>query len=337
MTKKILLCFLITFSSFDVWGWGNRGHHELCVAATYLVEDSELSAFLKARQHRMGLLCNIPDVLWKSLPEDKTKQGNPTHYLGAEKIGKSLKDLSPIFKENLSEELDAHVFTRDAGTMWWRADQFLRLAISAAERAKRTVAPANPKEEQDWNLPYNVAVYDMHVAMGIMGHFVGDAQMPYHNSSDYDGWGVGHGGIHYFYEDLCVDEMGSNLTNEVVSEAAKIKSSEKYLDKALSPAARMKEVAQISFAEKLQVEKLDVVVKASKTDGDKKIKAERETVAKACPRFKRLIVKQLARGARMLASFWDEAYLKGGRPELKQYKSYRYPLTPDFVEPDYLK
>jgi hypothetical protein len=59
----------------------------------------------------------------------------------------------------------------------------------------------------------------MLIAMGIMGHFVGDAGQPYHNSANFNGQKDGHFGIHSYYESELVDEIPASLQSEVYASA----------------------------------------------------------------------------------------------------------------------
>jgi hypothetical protein len=66
-----------------------------------------------------------------------------------------------------------------------------------------------------------------------------------------------------------------------------------------------------------------------------KTAAERKPPEENLKNFSSLITEQMARSAVLLAQLWDQMYKEAGEPELKSYKSYRYPLTPEFVTPDY--
>ncbi len=63
--------------------------------------------------------------------------------------------------------------------------------------------------------------------------------------------------------------------------------------------------------------------------------AKREKPEVGFKKFEKLQIEQMARAAILLASFWDKVYIEAGSPEVKAYKSYKYPFTPDFVMPDY--
>jgi hypothetical protein len=67
-----------------------------------------------------------------------------------------------------------------------------------------------------------------------------------------------------------------------------------------------------------------------------KTPAEREGAAVGYQRYNGIIVTELSRSALLLAKLWDDAYIEAGRPKLVTSKSYQYPLTVEFIAPDYL-
>jgi hypothetical protein len=102
----------------------------------------------------------------------------------------------------------------------------------------------------------------------------------------------------------------------------------------------MKRLSEASMAEFKEIQKLDPVTKPSKVVNEKgmeiKTPAERESAEVGYDRFNKMIVRQLARSSVLLAHFWDSAYVEAGRPTLTSSKLYKYPLTVDFVPPDYV-
>ena len=221
------------------------------------------------------------------------------------------------------------------GSSWWRAKQFLDLAVVDAKNAKKSPAPKNPIEEQNNDLPYNKSVYMMIVNMGLLGHFVGDVSMPFHNRIDYDGRAVGHGGIHAFYEETCVNFFGPELPHLIFEAAFKLEpKKETFLKKTRDVVLSMRALSMVAEPGANKILELDAV--REKSGSERRI-AERRPVEVACPVYREMLIADMARSARLLASFWDEIYVKGGEPKLKAYKSYLYPFTPDFVAPDYFK
>lgn len=348
----ILAILILTLPQF-VFAWGGRGHDSICQAAVHLVKNKELANFLKSRPHVMGHLCNIPDIQWRNLDRKITQYGDPNHYVNPEVIGLAVQDiptdLNVIVEKYTDEQLDkqdaigksdkiASVPT-SMGTNWWRADQMVRRGIENGKKAAVSEAPTNSKQAQDDELPYNKAVYEMIISMGIMGHFVGDNAQPFHNTSDYDGYAANQGGIHSYYEEQSVAHLGSDLVNNIVQKAKKLKNT-KFMS-GQSPVEKMRSLAVFSVSEIKAVLKADPIVKNSTFKLEKgmslKTPADRQSAEVGARKFEKLIVEQMGRAALLLASFWDQIYTESGAPELKPYRSYRYPLTVDFIMPDYYK
>ncbi len=347
---SVLFFFGVTFSlTQQAFAWGGRGHDTICQSAVQLVQDKNLKAFLLYRPHVLGHLCNVPDVYWKSMTSDLTKEGNPTHYISSEMLGVSLQylplDLAALTAKYNGTESKTKPGVKivnlpyDMGTSWWRANQLFHMAVKSASKikAQSLPAPTNSKEQQDSNLPYNQAVYDMMVYMGVMGHFVGDNSQPFHNNDDHDGYAAGHGGIHAYYEEQTVAFFEADLSARIVAKANTLKRSPFMFEK--TPLEQMRSLSQIAFDEVGAVLRLDPILTPStlKEEHGMKIRtpATRKPAEIGQKSFAPLIVTQMGRSALLLAKLWDDIYAQAGKPNLAPYRSYRYPLTPDFIMPDY--
>lgn len=342
-----LVLLLFTFGVKNASAWGGRGHAAICEAAAFLVKEEGLGSYLRHKPHVIGHLCNIPDTYWRSLGGDANKLGSPTHYINAEVLGVKLKDVPSDYrtiittftgKPNQAKE-SSNIFSvpEELGSNWWRADQFYRRAGEAAKLIASSEAPKNSKEEQDEKLAYNRAVYDMVVNMGLMGHFVGDASQPLHNTTDYDGYAANHGGIHAYYEDTVVGEFDGDLTALVMKKARGMKKAS-FLH-AGSVIENMRQLSDISAGDLRQIIKLDPVTRQSTLKIEKgvsfKVAAERASAKAGWGKFNKMITEQMARAALLLAQSWDQVYVQAGRPKMGNYKSYRFPFTVEFVAPDY--
>jgi hypothetical protein len=343
----ILNVVFVSLQPTSALAWGGRGHDSICEAAVYLVQNKNLKEFLINKPHMMGHLCNIPDIYWKSLPMELRRHGDSGHYIDPEIIGLSAKDIPTDYKsiiekytgQDNKEKSNSKILSipLEFGSNWWRADQFYRRALTLGQELKNLKAPANSKEEQDENLAYNKTFYDMIISLGVMGHFVGDNSQPFHTTSDYDGYAANHGGIHAYYEDSCVAYFGADLHNRIYKKALKFKNAS-FL-KSSSVLDRMKALAEISNKEIKDVFKADPVTTPSTIKLEHgmslKVPAQRKPAEVGYKKFEKLQIEQMARSAIMLATFWDEVFEKSGNPEAKAYKSYKYPLTVDFIMPDY--
>ena len=345
---SVILLVSILQYSHSAYSWGGRGHNSICEAAVNLVKTNELKEFLKARPHIMGHLCNIPDIYWKSLPSEVKAPDYAAHFINAEKIGLKLADIPLDYKKIMeaytgkpNKENEAQTLFSipdELGSLWWRGDHFYRLSEAAAKRAKESTPPKDFKEEQDSELAYNKAVYDMITSMGLLGHYIGDNAQPLHNTSDYDGYAANQGGLHSYYETDVVGQMSGDLIGRIVKQAISFKA-QKFTSYN-SIIENMQSLSVISNGEVKEVLKADKVLKPSSLTVEKgmslKKPAERRPAADSVKSFDKLIVRQMARASLLLAHCWEQAYKAAGEPSLKYYRSYRYPFTPDMIKPDYL-
>jgi len=340
------------------WAWGGKGHHHICEAATFLVTAPELRAFLKSRGNTMGHLCNIPDTFWKSLTGEARYLGDPTHYIDPEYLGLQIEHIPLDFKkleQTYRGKINQYDTTKkiasvakEVGSVWWRVDQFLRLATGQFKIAAKSDYPKNKQEEQNSDLPFNQAVYLGHVYLGLMGHYIGDASQPFHVTADFDGYNAGHGGIHAFYEEDIVNELPPDWTGQVVTEALKLRKNllkngtkTNFLTEK-NPLRAIQLLTVLSYEDISALKKIDPILSPSKNKSERgmslRTPATRKTAAEVVPEFKPYVRTHMARGALFLAHMWDKAYFDSSKKAwpISKYKSYRFPFSPEFVKPDYL-
>ncbi len=348
--KLITFLFLpiaIFCSTQAALAWGGRGHAAICESAVFLVKNQQLKEFLQNKPHMMAHLCNVPDIYWKTLSSDLRKWGDPGHFINAENLGLKISEIPLDYREivqtytgqeNKTKE-NKKIFSvpDELGSNWWRAEQFYRRAIADGNTLKTLTAPQGFKEEQNDDLPYNKSFYSMIVNLGLMGHFIGDASQPFHSTSDYDGYAANHGGIHAYYEDSAVAYFDADLVPRIVQKAKKFKSPKWVSQKSLIE--NMKVFSELAVNDVKDILKADPVKTPSVIKIEKgmslKTPAERQPASVGFKKFEKLILEELARSSYLLAFYWDAAYVAAGEPPVKAYKSYRYPLTPEFVMPDY--
>lgn len=358
ITQKAMLFISIAFlfsSASPLWAWGPRGHFTICEIAVDLVKNEELRDFLKPRRVMLGYLCNVPDMIWKPLDYEFTSVGNPGHYLNPEHIGQSLETLSSDYA-GIAKSLKTTTFELNMllGSLWWRGDQFYRRALNAAKeisKAEEKEIKSSKKKRKSKNSnelsPSMTKIYEMMTNMGIMGHFLGDASMPYHSSANFDGWVNGRGGIHGYYEAQVVDELEAGFQSQVAARASEIKLPV-VKDEKNYAIERLRTLSILAKAEMPTIEKIDVVFEpSSKEEGDRQTKmrnsknkerpknAKRPSPREQAKKFQPIIVDEFARSALATAELWDRIYSEAGKPSLKGYSSYKFPYAPDFVMPDY--
>ncbi len=332
---SLITLVFISFVSLKSFGWGERGHHTVCEVATRLIDNPELANFLQGRGHLSGHVCNIPDIHWKDHPEN-SKVIDASHFMDPENLNYKISEVPLDFNQVIKEKSKSkEQVALELGSLWWRAEQFYRRATEGVKLAKGAEFP-DKNDYQSKTHPYNRGVFDFIVNISLMGHFVGDASVPYHNTSDYDGWEKGRGGIHAYYESLSVNALGLDLETKVYEQALLIKkqSKESGSQGTTSVTAMMKELSSQALNELTQVEDADPLSVPS--DKETKTYAKRPSAEKGAAVFKALIIPQMARSSIVLAKLWEKAWEAGGSVSFKGYKSYRYPLAPEIVPLDYL-
>jgi len=349
-----ILFFTLVFSSFgflsSAWAWGGRGHDVICQTATQLVKNKDLKQFLTFRPQVMAYICNLPDVNWKGIGTTVRDLEGPTHWIDTDVVGLKPKEVPLDYQQLMAKYTGTpNLFWPDEpitsvpnklGSLWWRADQFFRLGSSLKSDFEKVKLPVNSKEVRDEEFPYNKAIFQMFVYMGLLGHYVGDASMPYHSTADHDGWKAAQGGIHFYYEDAVVGEFPANLHDQVYKAAQKMLKVPKDVTFLKGTTLeRMRALSQISIDEMPNIKRLDPIIKKSGTNKPAVIEewlvAERKPATVGLKLFKDQIVNEMARSSLLLATLWDEIYTELGKPNLSKYRNYRYPYTLEHIAPDY--
>lgn len=361
--SSLLLTLLVSASSSTALAWGERGHDLVARVAARLVAQRGGAAVAKPfveKEHMLGHLANVPDIVWRSAGKEIEAQNGPTHYIDVEYF-----DLTPTFaempanaavllqhmKDLCAKPIKDYVCPADkpdqvqvsqAGTAPFRVRQFFNLMKDGFARAK--AAPAGKDGDAERDAGIDAAL----LAGGILAHFVGDLGNPLHTTRDYNGYERGQGGLHSYFESEAVNALDLTFDSEM-HKAAQQGPSLARLTK-MVPAAEQKtfgsdplKVANAlildSFSRLGNVFELDrkqAVTKLGSSEHGMKLKAERRPATATAKFFRPLLVERTATAADALAHLWLEAWEQAGKPDLSGYGSWNYPTTPQFIPPDYL-
>lgn len=338
------------------WAWGERGHDAVArVAARILMadEDPEVAAWgrlLSSREHMLAHLSNVPDIVWRR-PEQKLDALNPpSHYVDLEFIlpdGKlsetqdfpqSIEEHRKRIEANCQKKLGPCAPGKTPGERLqktghapFRIQGLMATATEALKEVKNAEGEAKTK-----------AMSQALLHLGVLAHFVGDLANPHHTTADYDGWFTGQGGLHAYFESDMVDIQNLALEQEVFIEARRHKPAANLAkageEQALPMAWQLLRSSHVQLSTLTQLDKQ--VSLLAKSDGDGKKteggskrgkKAERRPPAEVAPAYRDLIVLRLAMGADALARFWKLAWVQAQKPDVSFYRSYDYPVQPEFI------
>jgi len=359
----LVLCLLVgTLIAPRALAWGERGHAVVTRVAARLIlarQGGDFGDTLLARELMLTHIANVPDIVWRNMGRDVAALNGPTHYGDLEYYGSapvlaqmplSIQALAHKMIARCAESAAVRSCPRDAhghptasmaGTAPFRIRQFF-----AALKQKLTRL-AN--DEKTGHTPHDVKkdTDQVLVAAGLLSHFVADLGNPDHTTRDYDGYAVGEGGIHAYFETDIVNAYSLTLAEEVYKTALARAPFAQLLkplpaSQHADPLVWAYQLALDSYRQLGPLSALDrryAVLKLGSTDDTHgpRTKARRRPARDAAPAFHDLVVKRLALAADATARFWTEAWNEAGRPQLLEHLSYVYPLAPDFVKPDYLQ
>jgi hypothetical protein len=185
-----------TFLSQSAFGWGHLGHQTVAQIGAGLTTSG--NAFWSANSQNMGVLTNVPDMVWKSLPT--ASQEKPTHFFQPDSFisDPSQFDTFPRLWEDAVAKFTEAALNVD-GTATWRAKQLYDLAVKAFRHGDFVAG-----------LQY----------AGTMSHYIGDLSQPLHVAKNYDGQETGDPGIHAYFETKNIQAAGAGVIDSPVTRAA---------------------------------------------------------------------------------------------------------------------
>ena len=317
--------------------WNERGHDLIARAAARLAvtrskDDPSIRALYGAKEHMLGHLANVPDIVWRSLGKETDALNSPTHYIDLDYL--MLQPILPDFPKTTAESLarmrtlcakkrTGYVCPKQpitnasaAGTAPWRVQQ---LFLRATQQLKAG------------------QVDDMLVSAGLMAHFVGDLANPHHTTRDYDGYELGQGGIHAYFEEDIVSSFGFDLDQDVLTAALNERPFDRLeaADNAQSIAAALAINSYHRLAALNAIDRRYAVISPSSEEKGLRLKAKRKEPAQVNAAFRPLVMERLALAADTLAHLWLKLWQLAGRPNLAEFRSYTYRVAPEFIPPDY--
>jgi hypothetical protein len=254
--------------------------------AALLVQDdlpSTWGPLLARHRFELGVYAFLPDALFRHIDGASGKVEAPTHYLNLDGPG--------------------GVAARE-GTVDRRIVQFLELAREelTAVHAPKGGYQRGATAEGDARRVF-LGLYDL----GVMAHYSGDASMPFHATSDFNGQARGQGGIHFYFESDCVNALEPRLATDVLALARKNRARWLRSWKAgpKRPAQLVAAVLEDSLAAVPMVCELDRLHAVTKLQAPgSQLNAQRKPAGSGCRALRPLLVDRLARGAVLTATLW---------------------------------
>ena len=345
------LALVIALKSPPAWAWGSIGHRMIAeTAALLLARNAETGWGDLLARHRffLGFYSFVPDAVFRPKDGHKGASEAPTHYFDIDMIipnekptSNDSKLIEPIprdyeeAKSFIEGKIGAEKFAK-MGVAPWRIQQFQQLAWDQLKNVAKVAGTYQSGEQSEGD---SEKIYYALYYLGIMSHYSGDATMPYHASSDFNGWKVNEGGIHFYFENDCLDELEPGLSDAVFQSAQKHK--KEWLNSWHAGKAPSSTVVMYVFLDSLlaveQVSKIDrakVIIKPSQNTPQ--TPALRKPPAIGCKYFRDLLIERLAKGSVLTAFLWNTVTPKD--VDFSSARSLQFSdlhLDPTYIEPNY--
>ncbi|WP_141734767.1 S1/P1 nuclease [Oligoflexus tunisiensis] len=356
-SPSIFAAMVLTLASTQASAWGERGHNAIARVATRIMaqdkdpEVAALGALMQKKEHMLGHLANVPDIVWRGVPE-LDAENVPSHFVDLDYILPENKKLTakdaPADFETYRKALAANCSKKElscapgatevdkikkAGHAPFRIQQLSQDLTKTLAEVKKLENDPKAKAEERTALIDQALLY-----AGILAHFVGDLANPHHTSADYDGWHNDQGGLHSYFESEQVDAQSLDLEQAMFAVATKDKPAQRIFGKDPKDPLRMAwELTLASHARLQTLHELDrrhSLLK--KSDNARRIKAKRKPSHQVAHAYRKFLVERLSVGADALATVWVTSWNAAGRPKLQGYHSYNYPVKPDFIPLSYV-
>lgn len=205
--------FGTVFGADRAWAWGRRGHQIVGETAAQILGASETGLILRHRSFDIAYYSNVPDVVWKKPATYETERHN--HYMDIESyltsFGSVEKAKKQIELERASFDKENAEFKQNNGRAFWR--------IRELEAKLKTVSDTLTNSTEMERTARHELQGQWLVLAGLISHYVGDLGQPLHTTTNHDGQSTNQKGVHFFFEDSCVDELYPQLAAEVLGDA----------------------------------------------------------------------------------------------------------------------
>jgi hypothetical protein len=291
MKKIILTAGFIGFISVLI-SWGTFGHEHINRAAVFALPQP-LQSFFYNHIDFITQESTVPDLRKYTL---KDKAENPRHYIDLENFG-SLDSL-PKTMEDLKKKYDDK-FIQENGNLPWYIEEIMGKLTKAFKEKKKT---------------------EILFLASDLGHYLGDASMPLHTSSNHDGQLTNQKGIHALWESRLPELFGKNY-NYFTGEAKMIDDVHKEVWRIILSTHNLADTVLITDRE---LKKKFADDKIYKTDASGKIKKNKysqpvfsDDYAKAFHEaLNGMVEKQMRASISITANFWYTAWVNAGKPDL---------------------
>ena len=292
IVKKVFITTIIIFSSITLlYAWGAWGHKHISRGAVFALPP-EMRTFYYNHIDFITEGSVVPD-LRRGVLNDRAEP--PRHYIDIEDFGNiSIDDLPKTWKE--ATLIYDSGFLQKTGFLPWYVQTLMDKLTSAFKRKSRS---------------------EIIFISAELSHYIADAHVPLHTSSNHDGQLTNQKGIHSFWESQ-LPELFGNDYNFYTGEAIYITDISAEIFRIIKHSHELAEIT-------LGVERIlnnstskDKIFESKSPDDSSRRQPRRlaEYAKKYHDALNGMVEKQMRFALSALAGFWYTAWVNAGKPDL---------------------
>lgn len=179
LMRLVIVCVVMALMAGPAMAWGPTAHEIIAKNAIELLPDDLKTFYNEINGHYVVALISLPDH-WRDT--HKAEIGNQ-HYIDLDLLAKPPFD-SLVMSRSAAEKKFGKDELSKAGILPWAIeDRFNRLVKAFKEGDATGIV----------------------VQSAVLGHYIGDAHVPFHVTKDYDGKRPEQAGVHFRFEENLVE------------------------------------------------------------------------------------------------------------------------------------
>ncbi|HTM90828.1 MAG TPA: zinc dependent phospholipase C family protein [Flavisolibacter sp.] len=286
--RRLLLILLFIFISQQCFCWGFFAHQKINYYAVFLLPP-EMMVLYKP---------NIQFITEHAVDPDKRRyavaEEGPRHYIDIDHYGNYPFDSLPRKWEDAVAKYSINTITENGIVPWWVQTMHRRLVNAFKEKDQVRILKLSAE----------------------IGHYIADAHVPLHASSNHNGQLTGQHGIHGFWESRIPELLADKEWSFFLGKAEYIKNPGDFIWKrVLESAAAADTVLQY---ERELSRKFSADKKFAFEDRNGKIVRQYSTAYSLAYNelLKGMIERRMRSSIYTVASFWYTAWVDAGQPDL---------------------
>jgi hypothetical protein len=300
MAKRLTIIILLSTTIFSLaLAWGEWGHKHINRAAIFALPDS-MRIFFYNHADFITEESVVPDIR-KHTINDKAEGAR--HFIDIEDYNKGPIDNLPRTSTEARAKYDSSFMQKNGILPWYIQDMMIKLTKAFKDKRKSEIL----------------------FLAADLGHYLGDANMPLHTSSNHDGQLTGQKGIHAFWEAQLPEQFGTTYDlnvgqavyiSDITLETWNIISHTHMLADTLLLIERN---VKATF-QKDKIFKTDSAGNIMKNIFGQPIHTSEYAIA-VHTAMKGMVQSQMRHAIKDIANYWYTAWVNAGRPNLQDLDS----------------